>query len=1386
MRFEENRGQHDARARFVARQRGLTLFATESALVLSLVLPSDEELEVPEVPGVTGPDATRRVGPRAEGDAGASRLPHEVEASPLRQVGLRMWLEGGAEQATIEANEPLETRSNYFLGNDPSAWRTDVPNWGALRYRDVRPGVDLVLRGSEDGRVEYDLVVAPGASSELVMRIEGAERLLVTDDGALEVHVAGAVLRQSAPVAYQEVDGRRVAVDARYRVLGRERVGFEVGAYDRDQVLVIDPVLEYSTYLGGTSHDQGYGIAVDGVGAAYVAGVARSTDFPTTTGVVQTTNAGASDVFVAKLNAAGSGLAYATYLGGTGFDDGFGIAVDGAGAAYVTGRTSSANFPITLGAAQTTSGGGQDAFVAKLNPAGSVVVYATYLGGVSTDQAFGIAVDAVGAVYVAGATASTNLPTTVGAAQPALGGGVWDAFVAKLNPTGATFEYTTYLGGTGYEEARCVAVDRAGEAYVSGVTESADFPTTAGAFQGAYAGYRDAFVVKLNTAGSTLVYATYLGGTSGEYGWGIAVDRAYSAYIAGRTVSTDFPATVGAAQSLYGGGDWDAFVAKLNATGSEIVYATYLGGTASDDVFAIAVEGAGVVSVTGQTSSTDFPITAGATQTTNAGGFDAFVGRLNASGSGLYYASYLGGAGGDSARGIAVDAAGRAYVVGQTSSTEFPTTSGALQTTIAGGADAFVAKLDLGQSDGTACTADDECTSGFCTDRVCCASACGGGTDDCQACSVAAGAATDGTCGPTTGNVCDDGRACTTSDICDAGACAGTTSACDGTTSCSEVSGTFMCTACPAGTFSADGTGATACAPCAAGTWSTAGATFCVAWSECGLGGRVASEGTASSDRTCTACEAGSYSTSTNASSCTAWSECAPGERVVSAGTTSSDRTCIACEPSSYSTRVNATTCTAWTTCDPGERVADAGSSTTDRVCDACPAGTYSATVNAASCTTWSSCTAGSYVASEGSSTSDRTCAGCVGGYTTGTNRPACTPWTTCAPGAYVSSAGSETSDRECIACGVGTYSASPNAASCTTWTSCPAGTFVASDGSATSDRTCEACGAGTYASSTNAAACTHWSSCAAGTYVAATGTAIEDRVCSACTTGYTASANQSACSAWTSCAEGEFETVPPTATSDRVCAEASACGATRYEVSPPTETMDRVCAPYTECTATQYQSTAPTATSDRGCSELTVCGETQYESVAATGTSDRTCADVTVCDAMHYESTAPTATSDRVCSALTVCSASEYESTAPTATSDRVCSARTVCGEGEFESMAATATSDRECSACSTCEEGEVEVSACEATADTVCGPIDDGGVPMLDGGVDGGVDDGGVEDASVDAEVEDGGDAPDAGETSGGGGCGCHTSARGSMPSLGFVLGAAWMLTRRRRRLG
>ena len=643
LHFEENQGQTDSRVRFVARGAGYALFITGTETVAVL------------------------------------QKPHAAPAV------LRMQLLGASRQPRVEGREPFAGKSHYLAGNDPSRWRTNVPQFGRVRMAEVYRGIDVVWYGNQ-GEIEYDFLVAPGSDPRQIrMHFQGATEIETDASGDLVLRIPRGEIRQRAPFAYQERGGTRHAVPARYRRLGAGEFGIALGAYDRALPLVIDPVLAWSTYLGGSGADAAHAIAVDAAGNAYVTGTTSSLNFPTAN-AVQAANAGAPDAFVTKLNAAGTALVYSTYLGGSGFDFGNGIAVDSAGNAYVAGHTRSTNFP-TANALQATFGGASDAFVTKLNAAGSALVYSTYLGGSSDDEALAIAVDSAGNAYVAGTTFGTDFPTA-NAVQAASGGGP-DAFVTKLNAAGSALVYSTYLGGSASDAARGVAVDSSGSAYVAGDTTSTNFPL-ANALQASYGGGSfDAFVTRLNAAGTALVYSTYLGGTGGDSGQAIAVDAAGNAYVTGYTESTNFP-TANALQAS-NAGLLDAFVTKLNAAGTALVYSTYLGGSGGEIAFAIDVDSSGNAYVAGGTGSPDFP-TANAFQSGIGGSGDAFAAKLNAAGSALLDSTYLGGSDIDQARGIAVDTAGSMYVAGATSSTDFPTAS-PLQAANGGPQDAFVAKL---------------------------------------------------------------------------------------------------------------------------------------------------------------------------------------------------------------------------------------------------------------------------------------------------------------------------------------------------------------------------------------------------------------------------------------------------------------------------------------------------------------------------------------------------------------------------------------------------------------------------------------------------------------------------------------------------------------------
>ena len=667
--FEANQGQTDSRVDFLARGAGYTMFLTGKGAVIDLQQ------------AATSPPATG-------GDPTAASQSNKVSGTVID-----MQFVGANPGAAVTGLDKQQTVSNYFVGNDSSQWRSGVANFGQVDYQHLYSGIDAVFHGNQ-GQLEYDFNIAPGADpNQIQWQIDGATGLSLDAAGNLLIHTTGSDLVEKAPNIYQEVNGARVAVSGHFVLEGGDRVGFAIGSYDASAPLVIDPTLSYSTYLGGNFFEYGEAIAVDGAGNTYVTGYTASTNFPTTPGAYQTTLAGPYDVFITKLNAGGSSLVYSTFLGGSGGASGYGITVDGAGEAYVTGETASTDFPTTAGAYQTTKAGSNDVFITKLNATGSSLVYSTYLGGGTIDIGQGIAVDSAGNAYVSGYTLSTDFPTTAGAFQTT--GGGYNAFVTKLNAAGSGLIYSTYLGGSNVDAAGGIALDSSGNAYVTGYTYSTNFPTTLGAFQTTFGGGSgDAFVTKLNAAGSGLIYSTYLGGSGEDGGSKLEVDGAGNAYVTGATASTNFPTTPGAYQTTLAGAH-DAFITKLNAAGSGLIYSTYLGGTDVDQASGIAFDGAGNAYVSGYTLSTDFPTTAGAFQTTYGGSGDAFVTKLNAAGSGLIYSTYLGGSAEDRVYGIAVQGAGEAYVAGYTYSGNFPVSAGAFQTTLGGTFTAFVTKLQI-------------------------------------------------------------------------------------------------------------------------------------------------------------------------------------------------------------------------------------------------------------------------------------------------------------------------------------------------------------------------------------------------------------------------------------------------------------------------------------------------------------------------------------------------------------------------------------------------------------------------------------------------------------------------------------------------------------------
>src|SRR3990167_2290491 len=688
--FELNQGQTDEQVKFLSRGRGYSLFltSTEAVLVLRQGTRRSSDLLREADEDTTG-DRNKRL-----------------------QTVVRMKLEGANPAPKAVGLDELPGKSNYFIGNDPKRWQRDVSNYARVKYSSVYPGIDLVYYGNQR-QLEYDFVVAPGADPKRIkLAFEGVEKLALDSEGNLVLTTPQSNIVQYKPVIYQHLDGARKPVDGRYVLLAKHRVGFQLAGYDTTQPLIIDPVLAYSTYLGGNGNDVGNAIAVDSAGNAYVTGSTSSTNFPGASGsLIQPTWLGSVDVFVTKLNAAGSALVYSTYLGGSGGDTGYAIAVDSAGNAYVTGATDSptvagpGNIPFpTVGAFQASYHLGGDAFITKLNAAGSALVYSTYLGGSGAERGYGIAVDSSFNAYVTGHTNSVQgivpSPTDFPTAAPfqAQNGslGNYDAFVTKINAAGSALVYSTYLGGNASEyslDGGAIAVDSDGNAYVGGTTASTNFPgVSPSSIQPTIGGRSDGFVVKFNAAGSALLYSTYLGGTTDDAVNGIAIDAARNAYVVGYTDSPNFP-TASPLQASRNGPGNDAFVSKLNAAGSALVYSTYLGGTGAGDIaYAVAVDAGGNAYVSGSTNSSNFP-TVEPIQAVNAGGGDAFISKLNAAGSALVYSTYLGGSTGDEhGYGIALDTAGNAYVTGQTNSTDFPTVM-PFQPARGGVIDVFVTKI---------------------------------------------------------------------------------------------------------------------------------------------------------------------------------------------------------------------------------------------------------------------------------------------------------------------------------------------------------------------------------------------------------------------------------------------------------------------------------------------------------------------------------------------------------------------------------------------------------------------------------------------------------------------------------------------------------------------
>lgn len=660
--FEENRGQWDPTALFRVHAQGYDAFITRTGMALVQVQASAVKQD-PLGLGLPPPEA-------------------------VQAWATHVTLAGSNPAPGVTTSQPTGYYTNYFIGNDPTQWHTEVPTYTRVTLHDLYPGIDLDYYGTTDGQLKYDFIVHPDADPNSIrFRFEGAAPIL-DENGTLRLITGLGVIQKGLPITRQ-ADGHSIPNE--YSITGDE-VSFAIAAYDVNQALIIDPLV-YSTFLGSSSQTEASsGIFVDGAGSTYVTGNTRSSGYPVTPGAYDPSYSGGNDAFVTKLAAGGSSLVYSTFLGGSGDDDSKGLFVDGAGSAYVTGNTRSSGYPVTVGAYDAFYAAGE-AFVTKLSASGSSLLYSTFLGGTSEEWAYDVFADAAGNAYITGVTGSFNYPVTPGAYDTTFNGGK-DGFVTKLSASGSSLLYSTFIGGSSaFDEDRFEDsfVDAAGNVYVTGFTGSSDYPVTAGAYDTTYNGGWDAFVTKLSSSGSSLLYSTLFGGIGNDRATGVFVDDAGNAYITGQA-GTGYPVTPGAYDTTLDGG---AFVTKLAASGSSLAYSTFIG--SSGVPMGVFVDDVGNAHIAGSLNSPGHPVTEGAYDTTYNGLYDGFVTKLSATGSSLLYSTFLGSARDDSIRDLSLDETGIVYLTGYTTSAGFPVTVGAYDTTHVqnGHADVFVTKLGL-------------------------------------------------------------------------------------------------------------------------------------------------------------------------------------------------------------------------------------------------------------------------------------------------------------------------------------------------------------------------------------------------------------------------------------------------------------------------------------------------------------------------------------------------------------------------------------------------------------------------------------------------------------------------------------------------------------------
>ncbi|MCP4632254.1 MAG: hypothetical protein GY855_04955, partial [candidate division Zixibacteria bacterium] len=640
--FTENKGQWDPQALFRVKSEGGAMWFTPSGINYQFV----REATI-----------TAR-----ENDTDQTDKPKNIECLIIKAS-----FEGANQNPLVSGDKLLNYKSNYFLDNDPERWQTDVQSFEGLIYKDIYSGIDLKYYG-KGRQIEYDFNITPGADvSQIQIRYEGVKSIAVNSSGALEVETDWGKVTELRPVIYQGEGTQKKNISGEYQILSPNTFGFKLGAdYDASKPAVIDPVLVYSTYLGGGVNDYVGDITINDSGYTYIVGHTYSSDFPTLNGYDNDFN-GWCDVYITKLDTTGSNLIYSTYFGGTGdfADQGNSIDLDNTGNIYVTGITYSSIFPL-VNEYDGSLGGSRDAFVTKLSPGGDNIIFSTYLGGASIDEANGISIDAGGSAYITGYTISSDFPT-INAYSTSYGGGK-DIFVTKFSVSGNSLDYSTFLGGTGDDYGEAIVVDATGSSFVTGKVSSVDFPTI-NYYDNYNDGNYDAFVSKFSTAGNALDYSTYIGTGFNDYANDITIDTIGNAYITGYTYSSTFPAI-----NAYDGssnGICDIFLTKLNPVGNNLIFSTYLGGDGADFGSSISLDTNNNVYITGWTLSDNFPVINDYDNSYN-GGRDVIVTKFSKTGDKLIYSTYLGGTGDDYGDAIAVDSSGFAYVAGRVESSDFP------------------------------------------------------------------------------------------------------------------------------------------------------------------------------------------------------------------------------------------------------------------------------------------------------------------------------------------------------------------------------------------------------------------------------------------------------------------------------------------------------------------------------------------------------------------------------------------------------------------------------------------------------------------------------------------------------------------------------------------